>query len=196
MRANTGVEAAEEPQFRSNGAVQFHSGAVLFGTTVLIPQFLQLMMGYSAEKAGEVLSPAGCMLMVLFPIAGLLSTKVDPRWMVAAGFGMTAVALLSHHRPEPRYGLSHHGAVAQVPDVGACVHLHTHQHAELCGSAARQKQPGFWYQQFHPEPRRQRRNLNADDVFGAPEPGASDQPGCPRDRSQSAVQHYSERISH
>jgi len=51
------------------------------------------MMGYSAEKAGEVLSPAGFMLMVLFPIAGLLSTKVDPRWMIAAGFGMTSVAL-------------------------------------------------------------------------------------------------------
>lgn len=32
--------------------------------------------------------------------------------------------------------------------------------------------------------------------FGAPEPSASEQPGCPRDRSQSAVQHYAERISH
>jgi len=51
------------------------------------------MMGYSAEKAGEVLSPAGSLLMVLFPIAGLPSTKVDPRWMIAAGFGMTSVAL-------------------------------------------------------------------------------------------------------
>jgi MFS transporter, DHA2 family, multidrug resistance protein len=71
----------------------FVLGAVLFGTTVLIPQFLQIMMGYSAEKAGEVLSPAGFMLMLLFPIAGLLSTKVDPRWMIACGFGMTAVAL-------------------------------------------------------------------------------------------------------
>src|SRR5208283_1733644 len=68
-------------------------GAVLFGTTVLIPRFLQLMLGYSAQKAGEVLSPAGFMLMVLFPIAGLLSTKIDPRWMIAAGFGMTSVAL-------------------------------------------------------------------------------------------------------
>jgi len=71
----------------------FILGAVLFGTTVLIPQFLQLMMGYSAQQAGMVLSPAGFMLMVLFPIAGLLSTKIDPRYMIAAGFGMTALAL-------------------------------------------------------------------------------------------------------
>jgi DHA2 family multidrug resistance protein len=51
------------------------------------------MMGYTAQKAGEVLSPAGFMLMLLFPIAGILSTKVDPRYMIAFGFGMTATAL-------------------------------------------------------------------------------------------------------
>jgi DHA2 family multidrug resistance protein len=79
--------------FAATVLFNFVLGAVLFGTTVLIPQFLQLMMGYSAEKAGEVLSLAGFMLMVLFPIAGLLSTKVDPRWMIAGGFGMTSVAL-------------------------------------------------------------------------------------------------------
>ena len=79
--------------FAATVLFNFVLGAVLYGTTVLIPQFLQLMMGYSAQKAGEVLSPAGFMLMVLFPIAGLLSTKVDPRYMIACGFGMTAVAL-------------------------------------------------------------------------------------------------------
>jgi len=79
--------------FAATVLFNFVLGSVLFGTTVLIPQFLQIMMGYSAQKAGEVLSPAGFMLMVLFPIAGILSTKVDPRWMIACGFGMTAVAL-------------------------------------------------------------------------------------------------------
>jgi DHA2 family multidrug resistance protein len=79
--------------FAATVLFNFVLGSVLFGTTVLIPQFLQLMMGYSAEKAGEVLSPAGFMLMVLFPIAGILSTKIDPRWMIACGFGMTAIAL-------------------------------------------------------------------------------------------------------
>jgi len=69
--------------FAATVLFNFVLGAVLFGSTVLIPQFLQLMMGYTAEKAGEVLSPAGFMLMMLFPIAGLLSTKIDPRWMIA-----------------------------------------------------------------------------------------------------------------
>jgi len=79
--------------FAATVLFNFVLGSVLFGTTVLIPQFLQLMMGYSAEKAGEVLSPAGFMLMLLFPIAGFLSTKIDPRWMIAFGFGITAIGL-------------------------------------------------------------------------------------------------------
>ena len=81
--------------FAASVLFNFVLGAVLFGTTVLIPQFLQAMMGYTAQKAGEVLSPAGFMLMILFPIAGILSTKIDPRWMIAFGFGITAIAL--HH---------------------------------------------------------------------------------------------------
>jgi len=79
--------------FAATVLFNFVLGAVLFGTTVLIPQFLQTMMGYTAQKAGEVLSPAGFMLMMLFPIAGILSTKIDPRYMIAFGFGMTAAAL-------------------------------------------------------------------------------------------------------
>ena len=39
--------------------LQFVLGMVLFGSTVLIPQFLQVLLGYTAERAGMVLSPAG-----------------------------------------------------------------------------------------------------------------------------------------
>ena len=79
--------------FAATVLFNFILGATLFGTTVLIPQFLQSMMGYTAQQAGEVLSPAGFMLILLFPIAGILSTRIDPRYMIACGFAMTAVAL-------------------------------------------------------------------------------------------------------
>jgi DHA2 family multidrug resistance protein len=42
---------------------------VLFGSTVLIPQYLQGLLGYTAENAGKVLSPAGFVLMVGFAVA-------------------------------------------------------------------------------------------------------------------------------
>jgi DHA2 family multidrug resistance protein len=79
--------------FAATMLFNFVLGMVLYGTTVLIPQFLQVMMGYTAQRAGEVLSPAGFVLIFLFPIAGFLSSKVDARYMIACGFGMTAVAL-------------------------------------------------------------------------------------------------------
>jgi DHA2 family multidrug resistance protein len=79
--------------FAASVLFNFILGAVLFGTTVLIPQFLQLIMGYSAEKAGMALSPGGFAMMLMMPIAGLLVTKIDPRWIISAGFAVTAAAL-------------------------------------------------------------------------------------------------------
>ncbi len=81
--------------FSTSAFLNFVLGMVLYGTTVLIPQFLQYMMGYSAERAGMALSPGGFALMLMMPIAGILTSKLDPRWLIAAGFGMTALAL--HH---------------------------------------------------------------------------------------------------
>jgi DHA2 family multidrug resistance protein len=76
---------------RNFGTAVFFSfvlGLVLFGTTVLIPQFLQTSLGYTAERAGMALSPGGLALMVMMPIAGFITTKakVDPRVLVSLGF--------------------------------------------------------------------------------------------------------------
>lgn len=71
----------------------FVLGIVLFGTTVVIPQFLQSLLGYSAVKAGEALSGGGIAMMVTMPIAGILISRVDARYMIATGFAMTAWSL-------------------------------------------------------------------------------------------------------
>jgi DHA2 family multidrug resistance protein len=77
--------------------LQFVLGMVLFGTTVLIPQFLQVLLGYTAERAGMVLSPGALVLMCTMPIAGRLvsSGKLDPRLLVAIGYAITAVGLFN-----------------------------------------------------------------------------------------------------
>ena len=67
--------------------LQLVLGMVLFGSTVLLPQFLQTLLGYTAERAGMVLSPAGFMMMALMPIAGKsLGWKIDPRLTVCLGY--------------------------------------------------------------------------------------------------------------
>jgi DHA2 family multidrug resistance protein len=74
--------------------LSFVLGMVLFGSTVIIPEFLQNSLGYTAELAGLALSPGGLMLMFMMPVAGrLTATKLDPRVLVAIGFLGTAITL-------------------------------------------------------------------------------------------------------
>jgi DHA2 family multidrug resistance protein len=77
----------------SSMGLMFALGFIINATTVLIPQFLQDMMGYNATKAGLVLLPGGVALMLGFVIAGALSNKVQPKILMAAGLGATALAL-------------------------------------------------------------------------------------------------------
>jgi len=82
---------------RNFGTAVFFSfalGIVLFGSTVLIPEFLQSSLGYTAELAGEAMSPAGLVMMAMMPIAGRLTgTRVDPRLLVCIGFLGTSFSL-------------------------------------------------------------------------------------------------------
>jgi DHA2 family multidrug resistance protein len=73
--------------------VMFMVGVALYSSTVLIPQFLQEIMGYSARQAGMAVSSGGLVLMFLFPVAGALAPKFDPRRLVSIGFVITTFGL-------------------------------------------------------------------------------------------------------
>jgi DHA2 family multidrug resistance protein len=84
--------------FAACNALMFLLGTVLLGTTVLIPQFLQTLLGYTAQKAGEVLTPGGFALLMLLPFVGATVSKIDARWYIGLGFVLSALTLvqLSH----------------------------------------------------------------------------------------------------
>ena len=73
--------------------LQLILGMVLFGSTVLIPQYLQVLLGYTAERAGMVLSPAGFIMVIMMAVAGRSLGKFDPRLMVALGYMATAAGI-------------------------------------------------------------------------------------------------------
>ena len=73
--------------------LQLILGMVLFGSTVLIPQYLQVLLGFTAQLAGMALSPAGLVMMVMMFIAGRLIGKMDPRLLVCIGYAITAAGL-------------------------------------------------------------------------------------------------------
>ena len=88
------VRLLKNRNFGTAVAFSFVLGMVLFGSTVLIPEFLQSSLGYTAERAGMALSPGGLVLMVMMIVAGrLVSTKIDPRLLICIGFLGTSLAL-------------------------------------------------------------------------------------------------------
>ncbi len=87
--------------FASATISNFMLGMVLNGSTILIPQFLQLQLGYSAERAGWALSPAGLALAVLMPVAGILGSRFDPRKVIAVGFLLTSASMFWMMRITP-----------------------------------------------------------------------------------------------
>ena len=80
--------------FSISFGLMFVLGFALYATTLLIPQFVQTLLGYTAELAGLVLSPAGLMMMCMMPVVGVLSGRVDPRKLIGYGFLMLTLSLL------------------------------------------------------------------------------------------------------
>jgi len=82
----------------------FILGMVLNGSTILIPQFLQNDLGYTAQQAGMALSPGAITLLFMMPVAGILASKFDPRVIIAIGFALTSFGLF--HVTSIHYGVS------------------------------------------------------------------------------------------
>src|SRR5437016_13354996 len=74
--------------------MMFVLGIVLFSTLVMMPLFLQTLLGYTSESAGLVLSGGGLLLLVLMPVVGTLTSKVQARYLIAFGWLAVSIAML------------------------------------------------------------------------------------------------------
>lgn len=66
----------------------------LFGSIVLLPIYLQNLMGYTATLSGFVLGPGGIAILVTMPIIGQLITRFNPKFIVGLGILVTAYSTL------------------------------------------------------------------------------------------------------
>jgi MFS transporter, DHA2 family, multidrug resistance protein len=73
--------------------LMFVFGFMLYGTTVVLPEFVQLLMGYTAELAGTILSPGALLIIALMPLVGALIARVDARWILGFGFLLLSLSL-------------------------------------------------------------------------------------------------------
>jgi MFS transporter, DHA2 family, multidrug resistance protein len=107
--------------FASASLMLFTLGILLFSALVLMPQFLQTLLGYTSELAGLALSAGGLVLLFEMPIMGQLTTKVQARYLIAFGwFALSIAMFFSTRRIDLQ--LSFHAAVwlriAQVIGLG------------------------------------------------------------------------------
>jgi len=79
--------------FLAANGMMFVLGLVLFAALVMMPLFLQSLMGYTAESAGLVLSGGGLLLLFMMPVIGVLSSKVQARYLIAFGWLATAIGM-------------------------------------------------------------------------------------------------------
>jgi DHA2 family multidrug resistance protein len=80
--------------FASANLMMLTLGVALYGSTVLLPQYMQLLMGYSAQQAGMALSPGGFVVIAFLPLVGTLVNRVDVRVLVGFGFAVLAISML------------------------------------------------------------------------------------------------------
>ncbi len=82
------------PSFRAASIVAFAYGVGLFGTTYLVPVFVQDIAGYSPAQAGNLLFVPGLALAAAIALAGRLTDRAHARHVIAAGLTCFAVSSL------------------------------------------------------------------------------------------------------
>ncbi len=72
--------------------VAFSYGMALFGSTYLIPVFMQIGLGLSASYVGTILLPAGVVLALTIATAGRLADRIPAHWLVTLGVALLAAS--------------------------------------------------------------------------------------------------------
>src|SRR6202140_1912506 len=79
--------------FGVSNLLMFMLGFALLGSTLLLPLFMQTMLGYTAEQAGLALMPGGFPIMLLLPLVGFLLSRYSPRWLLLFGLVVLSFSL-------------------------------------------------------------------------------------------------------
>jgi DHA2 family multidrug resistance protein len=79
--------------FASANLMLFVLGIMLFSSLVMMPQFLQTLLGYTAQLAGLAISAGGLALLIEMPIMGQLTTKIQARFLIAFGWLALCIAM-------------------------------------------------------------------------------------------------------
>lgn len=92
--------------FAMGSLVSFTYGIALFGSTYLLPVYMQMGLGLSASYIGAALLPAGILLAVTIAVVGRLSNRFPPAYWVSWGLAMLALSFALMPLVHPAAGLA------------------------------------------------------------------------------------------
>jgi DHA2 family multidrug resistance protein len=83
----------KDRNFAIANAYYFFFGFLLYGATVLIPQMLQSLYGYTATDAGLVLGPGALVIVILAPVVVRLMNRIPVSRLIALGFALLGLSM-------------------------------------------------------------------------------------------------------
>ncbi|HEX6908485.1 MAG TPA: DHA2 family efflux MFS transporter permease subunit, partial [Terriglobales bacterium] len=87
------LRALADRTFSAGVVLIFAIGFILYASLVLLPIYVQTLLGYPALEAGLALSPRGIGALLATPISGYLVSKIDPRRIMVVGFVLGAITM-------------------------------------------------------------------------------------------------------
>lgn len=97
----------KDRNFAVGTAMMGAMGALLYASAIIVPQFAQQVMGYTATLSGLILSPGGIAVIILIPIVGRLMSFTSVRNVIALGFGLMGVSLFFSAHLAPALDFRH-----------------------------------------------------------------------------------------
>jgi DHA2 family multidrug resistance protein len=87
------VRLFKNSNFAMSNLMFFMLGLIMFAAFVLLPQFLQTLMGYTAQTAGLVLSVGALVVAVTLPCIGHLTQRFQARYLLAVGWILLVIGM-------------------------------------------------------------------------------------------------------
>jgi DHA2 family multidrug resistance protein len=93
-------------------------GVIVFGSTQFIPQLLQEVLGYTATNAGLALTMGGLATLLVMPLSGYLTGKIDARYLIGFALVIQGVALWNMSTLDTQMSFDNAAMARMVQSVG------------------------------------------------------------------------------
>ena len=105
-------------QFGMAFLVMLMIGAILFGSNQIMPQLLQTTFPYTAMLSGLAMMPGGLAMLVVMPVAGQVSSRFQPKYLMVLGLAGIAVSMWYSTSLTPDASFDYFGWVRVYQTIG------------------------------------------------------------------------------